>query len=162
MAIQNTEYVEKMASLLTLPNQDVVETEQVKEASADPYKSTIKSSLTMLKPLAGAYLGYKGVKTFKNMNTKQRVGAAAATLVLADLLANPNTGKYISNAVHTIGQIPRRRRRITRGDLAVAAGLGAAGIVTVNKLRGLHRRATYGAEQPTYNTTPVYYSQTSY
>ena len=47
-------------------------------------------------------------------------------------------------------------------DIAVAAGLGAAGILAVNKVRGFHRRATYGSDQPAYNTTPVYYSQTSY
>ena len=148
MTIQNTEYVEKIASLLT------------KEASTTA--NTASAALRYAKPIAGAYLGYRGIKAARNMNSKQRLGAAAAVWTMAELLSNPNMRRAVSDAGRALVRLPRRRRRITKGDLAVATGLGAAGILAVNKARAFHRRATYGSDQPAYNTTPVYYDQTSY
>ena len=148
MTIQNAEYVEKIASLLT------------KEAGS--VTSASSKAVQYARPIAGAYLGYRGLKTVRNMTPKQRLGTAAAVWAIAELLANPGMRRAVADTSRAMIRLPRRRRRLTKGDLAVAAGLGAAGILAVNKARAFHRRATYGSDQPAYNTTPVYYSQTSY
>lgn len=148
MTIQNTEYVEKIASLLT------------KEAS--PVVSASTKAVQYARPVAGAYLGYRGLKAVRNMTPKQRLGTAAAVWAIAEMLANPGMRRAVADTSRAMVSLPRRKRRLTKGDLAVAAGLGAAGILAVNKARAFHRRATYGSDQPSYNTAPVYYSQTSY
>ena len=148
MTIQNNEYAEKIASLL------------VKEAASGISASS--KVIQHARPIAGAYLGYRGIKAVRNMTPKQRLGTAATVWAIAELLANPNMRRAVVDTSRTMMSLPRRRRRLTKGDIAVAAGLGAAGILAVNKVRGFHRRATYGSDQPAYNTTPVYYSQTSY
>ena len=148
MTIQNTEYVEKIASLLT------------KEAS--PAASATNKVIQYARPIAGAYMTYRGAKAVKNMTPKQRLGTAATVWAMAELLANPNMRRAVVDTSRAMARLPRRRRRITKGDLAVATGLGAAGILAINKARAFHRRATYGSDQPAYNTAPVYYDQTSY
>ena len=148
MTIQNNEYAEKIASLL------------VKEAN--PAISASTKAIQYARPVAGAYLGYRGMKAVRNMTPKQRLGTAATVWAIAELLANPGMRRAVADTSRAMMRLPKRRRGITKGDLAVAAGLGAAGILAVNKARGFHRRATYGSDQPSYNTAPVYYSQTSY
>ena len=160
MGIQTTEYAEKIASVLAKNPQPEV----VKEAAPqhEVYRSIVRKGFDYAKPFAGAYLATKGVQRWNKMNTKQRVGTAAAVMVMADLLANPGFRRGAADAARAVARLPRRRRRITKGDLAVATGLGAAGVLTVNKMRAFHNRATYGADYPAYNTTPVYYDQNSY
>lgn len=160
MGIQTTEYAEKIASVLAKNPQPEV----VKEAAPhhEVYRSIVRKGFDYAKPFAGAYLATKGIQQWSKMNTKQRVGTAAAAMIMADLLANPSFRRGAADAARAVARLPRRRRRITKGDLAVATGLGAAGVLTVNKMRALHNRATYGADYPAYNTTPVYYDQNSY